>query len=208
MNKSKSSVFVKIFKITSEIVGLLLLVYLIWLTYASIQYYPTIGALENIKNTRLTMQDVTGETLPPKRTEQEYKATIEGLDENNNGIRDDVEHAIFDMTDDSLQMRAAKLQYAQALQLYFSSVRDGKTLGAVVHKTSFAYGCILDETWKKYSDIKDGLKRIEEEDSIILPIKGIMMNTKARIDTKAEKDSIHTVLLNVPDEGCHVIIED
>ncbi|MCD5384608.1 MAG: hypothetical protein LRZ97_01690, partial [Candidatus Pacebacteria bacterium] len=142
MNKSKSSVFVKIFKITSEIVGLLLATYLVWLTYASIQYYPTIGALENIKNTRLTMQDVTGETLPPKRTEQEYKATIEGLDENNNGIRDDVEHAIFDMTDDSLQMRAAKLQYAQALQLYFSSVRDGETWAQVMKKISLGGDCV------------------------------------------------------------------
>jgi len=142
MNKSTSSTLVKTIKTISKVIGVILLAYVIFIIYSAVQYYPTIGALEHIKNSRLTMQDVTGETLPPKRTEAEYEATIEGLDENTNGIRDDVEHAIFEMEGDSLQMRAAKLQYAQALQLYFSSVRDGETWISTVKKISIGGDCI------------------------------------------------------------------
>lgn len=201
----------KIFKITIKIIGIITIAlaaaFFSWLAFATMQYYPTIGALEDIKNTRLTMQDVTGETLPPKRTREEYDATIEGLDENNNGIRDDVEHAIFEMEGDSLQMRAAKLQYAQALQLYFSSVRDGETLGATIHKIGFAYGCILSELRKNYPGIKQLGDRIEKIDTIDAYIKLLVLNTKSRDNLWFSTNKINTTLLNPPDEGCHVIIE-
>ena len=47
-----------------------------------------------IHNTKLTMDDVTGKNLPPDPGAEADK-TIAGIDANKNGIRDDVELAIF-----------------------------------------------------------------------------------------------------------------
>ncbi len=206
--KSIKNTVKKALKITGLIILALIAAFLIWLTIATIQYYPTAGALENIKNTRLTMQDVTGETLPAKRTKAEYDATVQGLDENNNGIRDDVEHAILEMTSDSLQMRAAKLQYAQALQLYFSSVRDGETLTEVVYKSGFGYGCILDELSEENPGIKNLGLRIERISLITSELEKLILNTTSRDKEYSSKDKFNVTLLNPPDEGCHVIIEE
>ena len=53
-----------------------------------------------IHATKLTLDDVMGKNLPPSYAEAtegkpDYDATVPGIDENKNGIRDDVELAIF-----------------------------------------------------------------------------------------------------------------
>ncbi len=160
-------------------------------------------AVRHITNTHLTMQDVTGETLPPKRTKEEYDATVEGLDENNNGIRDDVEHAIFEMSGDSSQMRAAKLQYAQAYQLLFTYVFDGDTLEAYGQKYIQSTKCIR-STMKKEGL---GLLSFKIED----PIDALILNTKSR-KLSAEKhswyDTQYSKDINLPEERCHVIFKN
>ena len=52
-----------------------------------------------------------GTNLPPQPYEPENDATVAGLDKNNNGIRDDVELAIFAKYPKSAKIRAAELQY-------------------------------------------------------------------------------------------------
>ena len=69
-----------------------------------------------IHNTKLTMDNVLGKNLPPDPGAETDK-TIQGIDANKNGIRDDVELAIFKQYPDSAKTRAVLLQYALALQM-------------------------------------------------------------------------------------------
>jgi len=71
--------------------------------------------VEVIHSTKITVDDVMGANLPPDPGEEGNK-TIEGVDANRNGIRDDVELAIFKEYPNSAKTRAALLQYAFALQ--------------------------------------------------------------------------------------------
>ena len=69
-----------------------------------------------IHATKLTLDDVMGKNLPPDPGLEADK-TIEGIDANKNGIRDDVELAIFKEYPNSAKTRAVLLQYALALQM-------------------------------------------------------------------------------------------
>ena len=62
-----------------------------------------------IHNTKLTMDDVMGKNLPPDPGAEADK-TVQGIDANKNGIRDDVELAIFKAYPDSAKTRAVMLQ--------------------------------------------------------------------------------------------------
>ena len=66
--------------------------------------------VERIHNARITMDDVMGKYLPPDPGADGDK-TIEGVDANKNGIRDDVELAIFNKYPNSAKTRAVLLQY-------------------------------------------------------------------------------------------------
>ena len=69
-----------------------------------------------IHATKLTMDDVIGKSLPPDPGAEADK-TVAGIDANQNGIRDDVELAIFKEYPNSAKTRAVLLQYALALQM-------------------------------------------------------------------------------------------
>src|SRR5262245_30563314 len=76
----------------------------------------TNAQIEKIHNTKLTLADVMGDNLPHDPGIEADK-TIAGVDANNNGIRDDVEIAIFSKYPNSPKIRAVLLQYALALQM-------------------------------------------------------------------------------------------
>jgi hypothetical protein len=76
----------------------------------------TNAEVEKIHNTKLSLDDVLGKNLPPDPGALADQ-TIAGIDANNNGIRDDVELAIFNAYPNSAKTRAVLLQYALALQL-------------------------------------------------------------------------------------------
>ena len=69
-----------------------------------------------IHATKLTLDDVMGKNLPPDPGSL-ADATIQGIDANNNGIRDDVELAVFKEYPNFAKTRAVLLQYALALQM-------------------------------------------------------------------------------------------
>ena len=69
-----------------------------------------------IHNTKISLNDVWGVNLPPDPGAEADK-TIQGIDANKNGIRDDVELAIFKEYKDSAKTRAGLLQYALVLQM-------------------------------------------------------------------------------------------
>jgi hypothetical protein len=132
----------------------------IGLYYAHLRFVSKETAA-SIRAMRIQVRDVDGSFLPPAPTEEEINATIAGPDKNNNGIRDDVERAIFEkypmkkITDYRLQMtdraaerdenfklRAASLQYAQSQQIFLTMVHDKKTMEAALERDSVAYACL------------------------------------------------------------------
>ena len=80
------------------------------------QKQKTDEQVAKIHATKLTMDDVMGKNLPPDPGVEADK-TVAGIDANTNGIRDDVELAIFKEYPNSAKTRAVLLQYALALQM-------------------------------------------------------------------------------------------
>jgi hypothetical protein len=114
-----------------------------------------------IHATKLTMDDVMGK---------------KGIDVNKNGIRDDVELAIFKEYPNSAKTRAVLLQYALALQMEVSQpIVNKETVTAVVSEQSRAYDCIGDSVPQK--DIQ---KFYDETDVITKFVKTRQFNTQAR----------------------------
>lgn len=101
-------------------------------------------AVEAIHSQKLTMDTVLGKNLPPEPSPDLVNATLEGIDANNNGIRDDVELAIFKKYHNDKKVRAAELQYAMALQMEFKHVFNSETLVAVIQQEGRASSCISD----------------------------------------------------------------
>jgi len=66
--------------------------------------------------TKISMKDVMGDNLP-KDPGSEGDKRVEGIDSNRNGVRDDVELAIFKEYPKSAKTRAVLLQYALTLQM-------------------------------------------------------------------------------------------
>lgn len=96
-----------------------------------------------IHATKLTMDDVMGTNLPPAPGADADK-TVAGIDANENGIRDDVELAIFKEYPDSAKTRAVLLQYALALQTQMTlPILNTETATAVVEDNySRALKCV------------------------------------------------------------------
>jgi hypothetical protein len=105
----------------------------------------TMEQVARIHATRLTLDDVMGRNLPPDPGTDADK-TIRGIDANHNGIRDDVELAIFREYPGSARIRAAELQYAMALQMELTQVSNSETLVATLNKESSGASCVLDAT--------------------------------------------------------------
>lgn len=124
-----------------------------------------------IHATKLTLDDVMGKNLPPDPGAEADK-TIAGIDANKNGIRDDVELAIFKEYPDSAKTRAAYLQYAMALQIGLTQVFNSETLVAMAQETTRARGCLDDLGGVDEQMIVS----IEREDSF----EKLILNTDAR----------------------------
>src|SRR3989338_3530122 len=121
-----------------------------------------------IHATKLTLDDVMGKNLPPDPGEN-ANATIQGVDANQNGIRDDVELAIFKEYPNSAKTRAAYLQYAMMLQIELTQVFNSNTLVASMQEDVRAFGCLFDV-------VGGGRIMIQHTDSL----KKIILNTDAR----------------------------
>lgn len=122
--------------------------------------------VKQIRAQKLTLTDVMGENLPPEPDANLNDATLEGVDANYNGIRDDVEIAIFKLHPDSARIRAAQLQYAMALQNEMTSkVFNSETLVAVIQKEGRAFSCI-GETAPKVT-LQDSNEKWTEQDKVV-----------------------------------------
>ena len=103
----------------------------------------TESQVAKIHATKLALVDVMGENLPPVPSDPD--SSVAGVDANKNGIRDDVELAIFAEYPNSARARAVLLQYALALQMEVTQpiVNEG-TVIAVAQDRSRASKCIGD----------------------------------------------------------------
>lgn len=167
------------------------------LAYAALVIYriPAVGekqrtveAIAHIHAQKITMADVLGTNLPPQPYKPENEATVAGIDKNNNGIRDDVELAIFAKYPNSAKIRAAELQYAMADQLILTQVFNSDTWIAAVQENSRGYQCIGDSIPNSV-DLKTANKIL---DSRINEVEALVFNTQARKDAKDKAYSFIT----------------
>lgn len=92
----------------------------------------TNAQVAKIHATKLTLDDVMGKNLPPDPGAEADK-TVQGIDANKNGIRDDVELAIFKEYPNSAKTRAVLLQYALTMQLQMTlPIVNADTVTAIV----------------------------------------------------------------------------
>ncbi len=138
-----------------------------------------------IHATKLTLDDVMGKNLPPDPGTEADK-TVQGIDANKNGIRDDVELAIFKEYPNSAKTRAVLLQYALALQMgVLQPIVNKETVTEVVTEQSRGSQCVGDElvprspsgSSRTYSDV-------EKINAFIDFVEEIQLNTEGRKESQ------------------------
>lgn len=140
----------------------------------------TMVEVSKIHATKLQMSDVMGENLP-KDPGAEADKTIAGVDANDNGIRDDVELAIFKEYPKSAKTRAALLQYALALQMEFTQPFVNTTIATeVIREEDRAYACVGQVLTRKDNDKKVMDKYFQDEEALRSFVKKIQINTENR----------------------------
>ena len=138
-----------------------------------------------IHSTKITMDDVMGVNLPPDPGVNADK-TVQGIDANHNGIRDDVELAIFEKYPNSAKTRAALLQYALAQQMQVTQPFVNNTIATeVLREDSRADYCLANTLAPR--DTPESFRtndQINKIDKYIFFIKELQFNTEKRKSTK------------------------
>jgi len=137
-------IILKILKWVFVVIGVAFIAIVIYRMFFLWDKRKTDEQVARILATKLTLDDVMGKNLPPDPGALADK-TVQGVDANHNGIRDDVELAIFKEYPNSAKTRAVLLQYALALQMEMvqTIVNEG-TVIAAVQEESRAFVCIGD----------------------------------------------------------------
>ena len=134
--------FKKILKWTGIVVGGAFIILVIIRAFHFYNLDQTNAQVAKIHATKLTLDDVLGKNLPPDPGAEADK-TVQGIDANDNGIRDDVELAVFKEYPNSAKTRAVLLQYALALQMeVVQPIVNMETVTEVVREQSRAYDCV------------------------------------------------------------------
>lgn len=150
-----------------------------------IQNKKTDEQVAKIHATKLTMDVVMGKNLPPDPGTEADK-TVAGIDANTNGIRDDVELAIFKEYPNSAKTRAVLLQYALVLQMEVTQpFNEIGNVTEVVREEDRADSCVSDtlvpgnpESGRTYAEVK-------KIDVYINFIKKVQFNTDERKKAKS-----------------------
>ncbi len=117
------------------------IVFIVWRIQVLNNQEATAEAVAAIHANKLTWADINGD-LPAEPDATTNDATLAGVDSNQNGIRDDVERAIYNKYKSTPKVAIAMLQYAKALQMEFTHVKNSETLVAVIQEESRGYGCV------------------------------------------------------------------
>ena len=151
--------------------------------------FATEEAVAFINSQKLTMADVTGENLPPPP--DAANTSLEGVDANVNGIRDDVELAIFEMYPTAANIRAAELQYAKALQLELSKwVFNEETFVAAVLQGKRGHSCVYDTGPQVNLSMsqEEVEKRFAVPDGRVGEVENLVFNTE---DRKLKREEVY-----------------
>jgi hypothetical protein len=174
----------KIFKVLIWVVFVLLGAFII-LTIVRTFHYFDVQKINNqvlkIHSTKLTIEDVMGNNLPPDPGIEADK-TIQGIDANNNGVRDDVELAIFKEYPKSAKTRAVLLQYALFLQLETKLNLNKEIATTMGEKESQSYDCIG-------KIVPVGVNDIEKIEAYRNFIENKQLNTSERKNLKIAYDN-------------------
>ncbi len=118
--------------------------------------------------------------LPPDPGE-EGKQTLEGIDADGDGVRDDVQRAIYRLEPRDERKRRAMLQYARGLQRKMLS-----------RESIDAYNRAIDESVRNYSCLQQTFEDDNDEDAVIkveLLIELLFYNTRERVLAIFEADA-------------------
>ena len=180
----------KFLKILKWIGIVLLGAFIILVVIRAFHFYnldKTNEQVAKIHATRLKLSDVMGENLPPDPGEEADK-TVAGVDGNQNGIRDDVELAIFKEYPDSAKTRAVLLQYALALQMQTTQeILNEETTTQIAEENSRARTCIADNLVpRKTPESSRSYEEVEKINLYIKFIENLQFNTEEK--KKADED--------------------
>ena len=176
--------------------GVVVLLYVGLVAYrvpAMFEKDKTDAAVAKIHAQKITLADVLGTALPSPPNEQENNSTVAGIDKNNNGIRDDVELAIFAKYPDGVypvrsvvsngaRIRAAELQYAMTEQMFLTDVFNTETWKAVAEEDSRASACIGLASGDDFNLYRTRSKEVE----------ALVFNSKIRKDAETTADKFTT----------------
>lgn len=171
----------KIFMWAFLILLCLFIILVIYRVFYSFNLDKTNAQVEKIHNTKLSIDDVMGVNLPldPGALAD---TTVQGIDANQNGIRDDVELAVFKEYPNSAKTRAVLLQYALVLQIETEQNINKDIATAVAEKESQSYDCI----GKIVPISNDDIQKIKEYRDYI---ENMQLNTVERKNLKIKFDS-------------------
>jgi len=159
-------------------------------------------AVAKIQAQKLTMDDVDGRHLPPPPDPAQADATIAGIDANQNGIRDDVELAIFAKYPTSTAVRAAELQYAMELQMMLTQVSDSGTWTVAAFEQDRGYQCI-GQTYPR-TDI-DAYNQVT--DARVKEVEGLVFNNSPREEAKNKAYNFETSFELPNTDFCDLILQ-
>lgn len=155
-------------------------------------------AVPAIHAQHITLTDVMGENLPPPPDQVENDSTVAGIDKNNNGVRDDVELAIFKKYPNSAKIRAAELQYASVIQRSLTEVYDNNSWIAIAQEWTRAIFCIVD-TYPKGDK-----NRYNANDPRSVEVEKLVLNTQARKDAYKKAFDFTTSYGDLPGNECDI----
>lgn len=162
-----------------------------------------------IESRRLTISDVRGDNMPPRPDKELADATLLGVDANNNYIRDDVEWAIFDKYPNDIEVRAAELQYAMALQIFLTNVFTTDTWVAGAQLTGRGFGCIYDTLPDLPTNVtnEEASRIFAIADDRISEVETLVLNTELRKEQYGTLDEKYITSYGSSDlEDCDVNI--
>jgi hypothetical protein len=173
-----------IFRILKWAFLILVALYIIIVGFRVVHFFnldKTNAQVEKIHATKLTLDDVMGKNLPPDPGAEADK-TVQGIDANNNGIRDDVELAVFKEYPNSAKTRAVLLQYALALQMeVIQPMINTTTVTEVIREEDRADSCVADTLVPgSNSESSRSNAEVEKINTYIDFIKKLQINTKER----------------------------
>lgn len=163
--------------------------------------------VKKIQSQKLTLADVMGQNLPPEPDSVLNNSTVEGIDANGNGIRDDVELAIFKLHPDSARIRAAELQRAKAMQIGMKEVFNSETQIAMLQENARGYFCIGDTGPEvSLSDSQEKISRaFAITDAREKEVDSLVLNTKERKTRWSENYEKYSITYgDLPGSHCDI----